>query len=252
MVDEHIKTHNFWESIKDYDKEIVSVFSNKHDNLVINEIINIKNKSKKNILDLGCGVGNSFEFIKEFNKIVAVDFSNNMLNIAKKKKKYNNILFYNQNLIELNLNEKFDVILIIMSIFPQNHFEFITIMNNVKKHLKKNGNIYLVVQSIESATLYLQYLSEILYKEGKNSTEIIQIINNESKNRNYHPLGYYNMNQNITQKHWLKEELELKLNRLNFKIMFIKKLELSWTTQFKFSYEIGEKKLWYWFLKIKI
>lgn len=250
MSTEHKITYEFWENIKEYDKEIVSVFAKKENNMIIKEIKKIKNKKDKIVLDLGCGAGNSFEYLKKFKEIHAVDFSTNMLNLAQEKKE-KNIYFYKQNLLELNINEKFNIIFAIMSIFPQNFNEFKIIIENIKKQLKTNGTIYLVVQSIESATLYFQIIGENLFKKGLKPQEIIDKINNETKIRNYHPFGYFKTNKIMIQKHWLKEEIIYRLEKEHqLKVEFIKKLELDWTKQFKYSEKQSEMNLWYWFLKI--
>jgi len=55
------------------------------------------------------------------------------------------------------------------------------------------------------------------------------------------------MPANIVQKHWLKEELEMRLDELNFEVHYFNKLELSFSKQFKFGSDLGSKKLWYWF-----
>lgn len=247
-LNEHKKTLEFWENIKDYEKEIVSVFKN--DNILIEELKNIKNKEKKSILDLGCGSGNSFKYIKDFKEIHVIDYSENMLNIAKNNN-YKNIIYHKKNLLDFNLNLKFDVIIAIMSIFPQDYTEFTKIIENIKKHLKKKSVLYIVVQSFETATLYFQILSKNMFEKGEKPEIILNKINQEVKNRNYNPFGYLKTTNNIVQKYWLKEELEYRLKyENNLKIIFTKKLELDWKTQFKFEKDLSKQKLWYWFLKI--
>jgi len=252
-LNEYEKTYEFWENITNYDKEIVSVFVKKKKNSIIKELKSIKNKKNKTIIDLGCGIGNSFKYIQGFKEIMVVDYSNILLKKARKKAN-GNFKFKNQNILNLNLNnKKFDYILSIMSLFPQNYNDFNIMVENIKKLMKKNTIFYLVVPSIESATLYFQIKLKNLFNEKElNINEIMKIINNEIKLRNYSPFGYFKTTDNIIQKYWLKEELELRLeHELGLKIDFIKKFELNWTNQFKYKEDQSEKKLWYWFLKIK-
>jgi trans-aconitate methyltransferase len=79
------KDIDFWEKdLKDYEKQVISVFN--VENILIEELKKIKNKHKKIVADLGCGVGDAFKYLKEFKKVYAIDFSKNMISKAKKIK----------------------------------------------------------------------------------------------------------------------------------------------------------------------
>ncbi|AZR73334.1 ubiquinone biosynthesis methyltransferase UbiE [Anoxybacter fermentans] len=75
------------------------------------------------ILDVGCGTGNfSIKLAKKGCKVIGVDISDAMLEIARKKAKSNNlnITFYNMNVYDLDFDdETFD------AIFSMAAFEFI-------------------------------------------------------------------------------------------------------------------------------
>lgn len=109
-------------------------------------------KSGFNILDIGSGTGITLPFLEEkinpCGNIVALDFAENMLAIAKNKylSKYSNIRYIVEDFYEYNSNIKFDCILA-YSCYP--HFKdkkkFFIKANSL---LKQNGK--LVIAHIES------------------------------------------------------------------------------------------------------
>lgn len=242
-----------WENIKDYDKEVISIFENKQNNLLIEKINKIKNKNKKIVLDLGCGSGNSFEYLLNFKKIIAIDFSINMLKQAKAKAKKLNISeikFLNLTLEQVSLDQPVKVIIAANSIFPSNYGEFDYIMASVKKNIKKNGTILMVLLSFESLTFFYQILAHNEFKTKQEINASFSLINKYILDSNYSPFGYINTTLGM-QKHWLKEEIEFRLKIYNFKKIKIEKLELDWELQIKQPQLKEYPKLWFWIVEIK-
>lgn len=109
---------------------------------VVKEFILSSNKNK--ILEVGCGDGRLCYEIKNSGlEIVGVDYSERAINFAKL---FNpNIKFYIQNIENLDLNEKFDII-ICMEILE--HFipkKIPNILSNISKVLKKDGKLIITV-----------------------------------------------------------------------------------------------------------
>ncbi len=246
-----IEDITYWEKIENYEKEIISVFEIK--NSLTKYLKSIKNKDKKEIGDFGCGVGNAIPYLKDFKKIYEIDFSQNMLKLAEKKySKNKNIEFIKGDNKTTKINP-IDIILAVSSVMPKNYSEFDIIIENFLKNLKKNGEIILVLPSFESITLLYHLKSDFLFKQGKTPTEIQQILTQMQINQNYSPFGYFITDINLIQKHWLKEEIELRLLKYNFKKIQIEKLELDWEKQIRNLKEYKNyPKLWFWFVKIKI
>ncbi len=81
----------------------------------IEQIINNNTNKVNKILELACGTGNiTIPIAKKGYNITGVDISDDMLMIAKNKSVENNlnILFINQDMVNLQLKEKFDCVLI--------------------------------------------------------------------------------------------------------------------------------------------
>ena len=239
---------DFWNSIKNYDNEINSIFTS--NSILIKKLKKINFKNKK-IADFGCGIGNCFKYIKEAEIIYAIDFSKNMLTQAKSKNKnIENVSYILSNIKNCKLPKKIDIALSINSIFPQNYNEFDEFIKNILKNTKKNGEIIILLPSFESYTFYLQMLAKLKFENNNNPIQVLEEMNNIFQNTNYSPFGYINIKNKIIQKKWLKEEIEFRLNHYNFKNLEIKKLKIELKND-ELKKKIPEYQRWYWLLEIK-
>ncbi len=89
----------------------------------------LSNYEFKNVLELGCGTGKNTEwFVKDANKIIALDFSEKMLNIAKAKVSNRKVIFQTAD-----LNQKWDV---------KDDFAELISVNLVLEHIKNLDFIF--------------------------------------------------------------------------------------------------------------
>ena len=108
----------------------------------------------KNILDLGCGTGETDIILKKFGarKITGVDFNNKSIteaNYNKKIFKENNIKFIYNSIISFNTKKKFDIILI-KGVLPHlSPREKLKVLMKYKKNLNKDG--YFILSFLDSA-----------------------------------------------------------------------------------------------------
>lgn len=108
----------------------------------IEKFLNLCNKK---ILDLGCGMGHYSIYIKNKNfEVVGVDFSKEMLNIAKENEP--NIKFIESDICNLpeNLDKDFDGVLITYVIQHLSKEETMECFLNLKKYLKDNAKILIL------------------------------------------------------------------------------------------------------------
>ena len=113
---------NYWESEKNYENNIFSVFA--VNNTLTDYILKTKNKNRKEIADFGCGIGNAIPYLKNFKKIYEIDFSSNMLKQAKEKfKNLSNIDFIEGDLKNAKI-KPVDIILSLSSLMPKNYSDF--------------------------------------------------------------------------------------------------------------------------------
>ncbi len=110
----------------------------------IEEVCNGLKVEKKDYLDLGCGTGNITELIaSQFTYSWAVDLSYDMLTEAETKirNKGMKVKFICQDIIELNLNRKFDLITCCLDStnYILKEQSLIKYFQRVYNHLKENG-----------------------------------------------------------------------------------------------------------------
>lgn len=143
---------NMYDGIVDFKKRTL------HLSTALSQVTN----AYTNVLDLACGTGAMIEAIpsKETKKIIGVDISSGLLEIARNRfKKYRNIIFKSQNFMHLS--------------FPPNSFDLITMSYATRyvlrhqekefalkasKFLKRNGTFLAVL--IEAPEQYIFKLFE--------------------------------------------------------------------------------------------
>ncbi|MCE1781833.1 class I SAM-dependent methyltransferase, partial [Enterobacter hormaechei] len=110
---------------------------------ILNMVGDIRGKS---VLDLACGYG---YFGRELHrrgaaKVVGIDISEKMIELAKAKSKFygDDIEFHVQNVSEMQLEEKFDIIVAAFLFhYAQSTDELETMFQAVANHLKPAGKL---------------------------------------------------------------------------------------------------------------
>ena len=132
------------QSKKFYEKLGNSKLKGKREKLDSKDIFLIKTfcSTNQSVLDLGCGKGYlSYEFARRGNNVLAIDGSESMLNYAKTKNNHPNIKYVLSDLLDLKINQKFDLVFAINSLVHIKILEPILI--EIHKSLKKNGKFTL-------------------------------------------------------------------------------------------------------------
>lgn len=111
----------------------------------------------KKILDIGCGTGTLSEYIANQGFIVdAIDFSEEMLKIAKSKIK--NVNFIQMDMRNININEKYNGIILAYSLFHISKKEVKKVIPKYYDLLKENGVMLIILQEGEGE----KYVDETL------------------------------------------------------------------------------------------
>ena len=101
------------------------------------------NKSKKNVLEIGCGTGEHAICLSKYNyKIFGIDMSNNMIKIAKSKNyDKNKLKFKTLDVLKLNHKKKYDSIISMFHVinYLTTKKKIIKAFKNINKSLKNNG-----------------------------------------------------------------------------------------------------------------
>ncbi|MDP2684722.1 MAG: methyltransferase domain-containing protein [bacterium] len=147
MNKEYNKLHfNKWS--KFYDKDIIwgRYFSYGYDQVI--KILNkdVNKDKKKVILDIGCGTGELEYKLTNFcqiQKIVAIDFSEKMLNIAKLKNDKKKVNFILSDLDKIRFsNQSFDVIIILNVLHHTQDLNLL--LKNISDWIRPDGLIFVL------------------------------------------------------------------------------------------------------------
>ena len=237
---------DYWEKIApDYNDEIFDVLKNDSKGLIVSAIAKIASK-KKTVIDIGCAIGKWLPVLSPaFKKVYAVDISRENLEIAKKL--YPEFTNVEYDRIDMSGSKAkmplCDAGICINAILTDSLKKRSAFFTNLKKCIKKNGYLILVIPSLESSML-----TSIIRQRWNPDKDANGVI---SKKKSEHQLKNILQGNaeidSVPTKHYLKEELQLLLNNEGFKTEDFKKIEYEWDTEFlKPPKWLKEPKPWDW------
>ena len=150
-------------------------------NYILNHLSS-KNIKKLNILDLGCGGGLVCEPLARLGaNVTGIDFVENNIKAAKLHAIQNklNINYYTQDLKNLSLHQKYDLIILFEVLEHIDNWN--TILSKIKKNLKKNGRIIVstINRNIISNIFAIKFAENILEWVPKNTHSYNKLITPE-------------------------------------------------------------------------
>ena len=127
-------------------------------------------KKKGKLLEIGCGSGALLKYFSKSMRVFGVDYSRELLNIAKKAIPSGSFYFNEANKINFK-NNFFDTVIMYSCIqyFPDKRY-FNKVIQKIERCLKKNGNLYIgEIVDKDKLTKFEQYrikqMSYSLYKK---------------------------------------------------------------------------------------
>ncbi len=229
-----------WDKIaKNYFEELSSPFSKGMNSKLAKAI-----GKGSSVIDLGTGIGNLLNFLSQnFKQVLAVDFSEEMLKIAKKNNKAKNIIFKKEDITNVKVNKEFDVTVAINSILMPSIIKSEKAMKEAYRLTKKGGKFVGVFPSLNSDIYRASLTFDREYEETKDEEQAIKNTKIIMAHKNYDFLsGFYD--NDGKQKHWFKVDLLYRLKKVGFKNIKIEKLHYAWEDSPE-SFE-GEEELWDW------
>jgi SAM-dependent methyltransferase len=157
--DEH-----FWNSLGNYDEEIISIFKDAEAARPLVETITRHIGPETVVADLGTGTGNLLPYLKAAKKVYAVDKSENMLSQARAAHSQPNVEFVLAGFADLSLSEPVDLAIAVSSLLPTSFTNFTLLMSGIVAQMKPGAALVMVLPSFESRLYYsnlrLAYLIE--------------------------------------------------------------------------------------------
>ena len=237
---------NYWEKIApDYNEEIFDVLKSDSKGLIVSSIKKLASKNKT-VIDIGCAIGKWLPVLSSvFKKVYAVDISAENLEIAKKLySKFSNVEYDRIDMSNAKAKMPLcDVGICINAILTDSLKKRNVFFTNLKKCIKKNGFLILVIPSLESSLLTSIIRqrwdpdndAKAAIKKNKSGTQLKNILQGNAEI------------DHVPTKHYLKEELQLLLANEGFKTQDVCKIEYEWSTEFlKPPGWLTEPKPWDW------
>ncbi len=135
------------EFVKDDYNAIANLYANEDRNLklyapYLNKFIESLNGNK--VLDVGCGAGEFSNFLASSKlEVTGVDFSVNLINIAKSR--YKNVKFELSDICDFDATNKFDGIFSKDTLFHLPDSDLTQVLNKLYNLLDKNGKLCLIL-----------------------------------------------------------------------------------------------------------
>jgi 2-polyprenyl-3-methyl-5-hydroxy-6-metoxy-1,4-benzoquinol methylase len=237
---------NYWEKIApDYNEEIFDVRKNDRKG-IITRAIRKKSSGEKTVIDIGCAIGKWLPVLSPlFKKVYAIDISTENLDIAKKLyPELTNIEYGRVDMSGTKAKIKpCDVGICINAILTDSLRKRNIFFANLKKSVKKNGYLILVIPSLESSLL-----TSIIRQKWDPDKDADSYISKKKNNRQFKNMLQGNAEiDNVPTKHYLKEELEILLMHESFAAEEFHKIEYEWNTEFlKPPKWLKEPRPWDW------
>jgi len=214
-------------------------------NLLLNYLHTIPDNSlnKMTVLDFGCGPGNLIPHISQkLKRLVGVDRSAGSLKIARSLADKHGIDFETicEDIVNVNDEAKFDLIVSSNSILPNSRAEVVSIFNKLCSLLAKNGKLLAILPSFDT-TLYLQ---ELRQKENNS-------LSNENVLMDREILAYADDGHHLQCYHTPQSILE-ETALAGLKLISVpQKLYYPWELCRKFGYGYypqSRQEIWDWFI----
>jgi SAM-dependent methyltransferase len=220
-----------WNKIgSSYQNEIFDVFKSDR-NQLLSQVLKKHSNPKHTAIDFGCGVGRAFEFLSpSFKSVLALDISDNLLDIARQSK-YSNITYRQHDLtqpLKATADFGFCCNVIMLPEVDRNRLMF----RNIRKSIKPGGKAVIVVPSLESFFYSAWQLIEWYKKEGTLPGDIDASELAGFKGTKADLIQGVVRIDDVKTKHYSREELNVILRDCDFTKVEVQKLEYDWTTEF--------------------
>ena len=227
---------SYWDSIADYyEAEVFDVLKNDQGGILLSKL-NRYGITGESASDIGCGIGNFLpELSRRFQEVLAVDISSK--NIARAQDEYSHLLNVSYKVADLAAPEvqlpKVDFALCVNSIITPSLKHRNNMLDELCRHLQKEGLLILVVPSLESAFLSDFRLIELNLRNGITPESAVQVcIQTQKQNVNPRLHEGVVLIDDVETKHYLKEEVVVLLRKRGIEIIEIEKIEYPWKTEY--------------------
>jgi len=214
-----------------YDDLFVDPYEEGVKNPVLRALERMPGKAHLTVGDLGCGTGPLLpKLARTFKKVIAVDFSAEMLSEAKIRcKGHKNISFHQLRFDQLNeLPVKLDVLVTMNSLVSSDVQILDNALQGFRQAIKPGGVALGIVPSLEGLIYHVMHLTDLGIERGMSLTDAQAFAAKKAE------LFGYELNtatftfDKIHQHLWMRDEVRYRLKKAGFKNIQLRKAHLPW------------------------
>ena len=221
---------NYWNSLaSDFEDYVLEIA--KHD---LHGVIKgqIGHFAKKGIVaaDLGCGTGSLLPYLcSKFEKVYAVDYADELLNVAKKKYNFKNVEYICHDLIsKKSLPFTADVTFSLNSLISDKHVNRQAIAQSLWRATNTKGFSMVVVPSLESITHVYQTLVRCNVREQIDRRAAVSDITHLYEKEVLSPVDGIVSIGGTPTKCFTREEITVFLSEIGFSVQDVLRVEYPW------------------------
>lgn len=242
---------HFWSlAAASYEKEFIDPYLPDVRNPLLKVLRRLADPRKKNVADLGCGIGPLLPFLADhFRSVVAVDFAAGMLDRARAKAAgCGNVSFVQTSLTDLAaLREPLDVAVAVNSLVMPDVRDIDRVLAEVYRVLKPGGSFLGILPAMDAVHYFTMLLLDRALASGKPPDaarkNAAHLGDHETFDFAFAQFRY----QGLEQHFWQPFEARYRFRRAGFKRLRLKKVFLSWP-QFSAAPELKQyDPPWDWF-----
>ncbi|MFA6088802.1 MAG: methyltransferase domain-containing protein [Candidatus Woesearchaeota archaeon] len=237
---------------KKYHDCVISPFQKSVENPIFNDIKRISGKKKLIIADIGCGIGDFLPFLsKNFKKVIAVDFSKEMLKCSEKKNtKLKNITYLQADTRQLSkLKLNVDVAISVNSIILPSLKDNQKSLKEIHKSINKNGIYIGIFPSMESLLYNFSLVYEREWKKYENEEKAMKKTKKIVEYHKYNVISCVFDDDGEKQRLFYEFELKEMLKVAGFRNIEFKKVFYPWRCDVSgFEDFPGRDRMWDWYV----
>lgn len=241
-----------WDSYASvYHDYIISPLNKDVENPLISEVRRDDSSNNLVVADIGTGIGDLLPLLsKNFKKVYAIDFSDEMLKLAKSKnKEYDNILFRKKDIRKLtSLGINIDVAIAVNSILSPSFKDVDKSFSEIYATLNREGKLMAIFPAMEATLHYFMLIYEKEYGKLRNEKKALSQAKRQGERSKYDLIRCTYEDAHGKQKLYYRFELKNRLKKAGFKNICIKKVFYPWEDNGDFKSFEGKPKMWDWYV----
>ena len=234
-----------------YHEFIVSPFQKTVNNPLKKTICSLHDSKNMVVADYGTGPGDLLPFLsRRFKKVIALDFSAEMIKIAKKRhNKLTNITFIHADMRDLSSkNLCVDVAVAVNSIILPDLKDVEKSLSEIYSTIKPKGRLFCVFPAMEAIIHHAMLVYEYYFDKYDNKKKALSLTRRLIGEKNFSFIRGMFDDKGEQQKFFYRFEVRHRLENAGFKDVKIKKISYPWGTQGDFKNFRGKPEMWDWFV----